>query len=394
MRCMPAAAWHSTVLTSRLLQPSLHRCSLQWPVPQARPSIEFTGRLSVSILLPWPAEQPWLHRCSLRFPGPAWQSLQRRGSPVLLAHALSTPAGSTLLLVAACTFPVLQADHCSQLTTPACCLSMSSTPLPCRAMVTCMFNKESGYEADCDVVYGDTDSVMVNFKVPDVARAMTLGRQAAEEVSKTFIKPIKLEFEKVRLPGRAGCAGPQLGFSVPLETIAGAVPQRQPSHQHSAGYVRIWAAQQLATKHLEACTGHRCQLQHSLLGTAPVYSAAAGTHKSRHSGREPSRALLLLHCSTAHQALHWMPELVPCRCHAHSSPSVRCSAASRSTIRTCPTRLQDFCLQLPSSPRRPAAGICPVATHGLTCLSGCPSGVLPLPSHQQEALCWPAVDQP
>jgi len=37
----------------------------------------------------------------------------------------------------------------------------------------------------------------VHFKVPDVARAMELGREAAEFVSKTFVKPIKLEFEKV-----------------------------------------------------------------------------------------------------------------------------------------------------------------------------------------------------
>lgn len=27
------------------------------------------------------------------------------------------------------------------------------------------YNKEHGFEADCDVIYGDTDSVMVNFKV-------------------------------------------------------------------------------------------------------------------------------------------------------------------------------------------------------------------------------------
>ena len=47
------------------------------------------------------------------------------------------------------------------------------------------------------MIYGDTDSVMVHFKVPSIARAMELGREAAEFVSKTFIKPIKLEFEKV-----------------------------------------------------------------------------------------------------------------------------------------------------------------------------------------------------
>lgn len=42
---------------------------------------------------------------------------------------------------------------------------------------------------------------MVYFGVDDVAAAMQLGLEAAEEVSKAFIKPIKLEFEKVRLRG-------------------------------------------------------------------------------------------------------------------------------------------------------------------------------------------------
>ncbi len=59
------------------------------------------------------------------------------------------------------------------------------------------FQRKNGYEADCDVIYGDTDSVMVNFRVKDIARAMELGQEAAAFVSKTFIKPIKLEFEKV-----------------------------------------------------------------------------------------------------------------------------------------------------------------------------------------------------
>jgi DNA polymerase family B len=31
--------------------------------------------------------------------------------------------------------------------------------------VTAKYNRANGYEADCDVIYGDTDSVMVNFKV-------------------------------------------------------------------------------------------------------------------------------------------------------------------------------------------------------------------------------------
>lgn len=38
---------------------------------------------------------------------------------------------------------------------------------------------------------------MVCCQVADVARAMELGRHAAEFVSSSFIRPVKLEFEKV-----------------------------------------------------------------------------------------------------------------------------------------------------------------------------------------------------
>jgi len=50
------------------------------------------------------------------------------------------------------------------------------------------------------VIYGDTDSVMVKFGVENVEDAMALGREAAEYVSAKFVKPIKLEFEKVYYP--------------------------------------------------------------------------------------------------------------------------------------------------------------------------------------------------
>ena len=50
------------------------------------------------------------------------------------------------------------------------------------------------------VIYGDTDSVMVRFGVGTVAEAMKLGQEAAVKVSEKFIKPIKLEFEKVYFP--------------------------------------------------------------------------------------------------------------------------------------------------------------------------------------------------
>ena len=59
------------------------------------------------------------------------------------------------------------------------------------------FCKAKGYEADADVIYGDTDSVMVNFKVADIGRAMQLGRDAAALISSKFPPPVKLEFEKV-----------------------------------------------------------------------------------------------------------------------------------------------------------------------------------------------------
>ncbi|KAF9599784.1 hypothetical protein IFM89_001730 [Coptis chinensis] len=62
------------------------------------------------------------------------------------------------------------------------------------------FNTLGGYEHNAEVIYGDTDSVMVQFGVPTVGAAMNLGREAAEYISATFIKPIKLEFEKVYHP--------------------------------------------------------------------------------------------------------------------------------------------------------------------------------------------------
>jgi len=58
----------------------------------------------------------------------------------------------------------------------------------------------NGYSHDAQVIYGDTDSVMVKFGVEDLATAMKLGEEAAQFVSSKFIRPIKLEFEKVYFP--------------------------------------------------------------------------------------------------------------------------------------------------------------------------------------------------
>lgn len=62
------------------------------------------------------------------------------------------------------------------------------------------YKVENGYEYDAQVIYGDTDSVMVKFGNKDIGRAMELGQEAADYVSGKFIKPIKLEFEKVYFP--------------------------------------------------------------------------------------------------------------------------------------------------------------------------------------------------
>ncbi|KAH9668764.1 DNA polymerase delta catalytic subunit [Citrus sinensis] len=69
-----------------------------------------------------------------------------------------------------------------------------------KKLVEDKFTTVGGYEHNAEVIYGDTDSVMVQFGVPTVEAAMKLGREAADYISGTFIKPIKLEFEKVYYP--------------------------------------------------------------------------------------------------------------------------------------------------------------------------------------------------
>merc|ERR1719359_1055930 len=69
-----------------------------------------------------------------------------------------------------------------------------------KAMVEAKYTIQNGYEHDAQVVYGDTDSVMVKFGTDSIEEAMRLGNEAAKRVSETFIRPIKLEFEKVYCP--------------------------------------------------------------------------------------------------------------------------------------------------------------------------------------------------
>lgn len=77
---------------------------------------------------------------------------------------------------------------------------------------------DNGHAHNAEIIYGDTDSVMVKFGPGDLATVMALGKsfighrkgrlpnqiqlgkQAADLVTTKFIKPIKLEFEKVYYP--------------------------------------------------------------------------------------------------------------------------------------------------------------------------------------------------
>ena len=66
--------------------------------------------------------------------------------------------------------------------------------------VEARYTMAHGYSHDAQVIYGDTDSVMVKFGPKELEKAMDLGRDAATYVSANFFKPIKLEFEKVYFP--------------------------------------------------------------------------------------------------------------------------------------------------------------------------------------------------
>lgn len=75
-----------------------------------------------------------------------------------------------------------------------------------RSMIEKTKNLVEEWYPGSDVVYGDTDSVMVRFNVGKlrgkdaIVKCFELGNEAADRISNTFKKPIELEFEKVYFP--------------------------------------------------------------------------------------------------------------------------------------------------------------------------------------------------
>ena len=121
--------------------------------------------------------------------------------PVSLPHCLSLPLSLPL------SSPLI-ASHRDAQVGQLPCLEISSTVTAygrqmiddTKAQVESHFNRANGYEHDAIVVYGDTDSVMIKFGTPDLGTSMKLAQEAADRVTKTFLNPIKLEFEKCYYP--------------------------------------------------------------------------------------------------------------------------------------------------------------------------------------------------
>lgn len=58
----------------------------------------------------------------------------------------------------------------------------------------------NGFTHNAEVIYGDTDSVMIKFGSLDLKEVMATAKEAAAFVTESFVRPISLEFEKVYFP--------------------------------------------------------------------------------------------------------------------------------------------------------------------------------------------------
>lgn len=82
---------------------------------------------------------------------------------------------------------------------PCLAISASTTDFG-RQMIDRTRNMVESRYSGATVIYGDTDSVMIDFHEKDLRKCMSLGAEAADMVTETFPRPIKLEFEKVYWP--------------------------------------------------------------------------------------------------------------------------------------------------------------------------------------------------
>ena len=68
------------------------------------------------------------------------------------------------------------------------------------SLIKMKYSKKNGHDHDAEIIYGDTDSVMVKFGYSDLAQVIELSREAATFVNGYFKQPINLEFEKAYFP--------------------------------------------------------------------------------------------------------------------------------------------------------------------------------------------------
>ena len=69
-----------------------------------------------------------------------------------------------------------------------------------RNLILNKYNINNGYKYNSNIIYGDTDSVMINFGVNNIKDALILGKESSDFITNQFKKPIQIEFEKVFFP--------------------------------------------------------------------------------------------------------------------------------------------------------------------------------------------------
>jgi len=69
-----------------------------------------------------------------------------------------------------------------------------------KSVIEDTFSTKNGFTHDAKVIYGDTDSVMINFSEKSLDRVFEMSKMVTALVTERFEKPVSLEFEKVYCP--------------------------------------------------------------------------------------------------------------------------------------------------------------------------------------------------